>query len=190
VRRVDVALFRAINGMAGHWPPLDMLMIALANGLPLLATALLTWLWFGPAGPQQRRHRRVTVVLAVLAVLLAMGSTDVPGLMFFRPRPFITLRKVTVLVAALPSNSFPSGHLAGSAGLVAALPYRSARWAAVMWALVWGSAYARVYVGVHYPADVVAGLVAGWLAGATVRYNRTVLTAFAERVVGSLQELI
>lgn len=187
---MDLALFRGINGLAGFWPPLDLLMVGIADVLPWFYLGVLAWLWFGPAGPRERQERRVTAVLALVAVLLALGLTQLPGFFYYRLRPYMALRNVTVLVTEKPANSFPSVHLGAASGMAGALPYRSA-WAGWgMWALTWAMAYARVFIGVHYPVDVLTGLVLGWLAGVTVRSNRDVLTAFAERIVGAIRDLV
>jgi len=185
---VDRLLFQWINGLAGHWFVLDWFMVILAEWVLRLTPLLLAGLWFWP-GPG-RPGRRIAVVLTSLAILLALGLTDLPSIVFYRPRPF-EAGAATVLVRNPPAlPSFPSAHVAVAAAFVSAMGRRLGKWSAAAWALVAGSMFARVFIGVHYPADVLGGLVSGWVAGAVVYHNRDVLHAFALRIVDMGEELL
>jgi undecaprenyl-diphosphatase len=121
-------------------------------------------------------------------MLLALGLADLPGIVYFRPRPFQS-HHVTMLVHEPPSPSFPSTHLAMMTALVVGLSQHIGRWQYVAWGVTAGSMLARVYIGVHYPADVVGGLVGGWLVGSLIMQNRDALRTFAKRVVTVAEEL-
>ncbi|HWI50827.1 MAG TPA: phosphatase PAP2 family protein [Symbiobacteriaceae bacterium] len=185
---MDFQLFRWINGLAGHWPWLDLCMVMLAEWVMRSTPLLLAGLWFFP-GPG-RQGRRIAAVLTGLAVLISLGLTDLPSILYHRPRPF-EVSSVTVLVRNPPPlPSFPSAHVAVVAAFAGAMGRRLGRWSAAAWALVGASMFARVFIGVHYPTDVLGGLVTGWVAGAVVYHNRDALHAFALRIVAMGEELL
>lgn len=184
---MDLLVFRWINGFAGRSPILDMAMIWLADWLAYGAPLLLLGLWFLPG--QTRPERRITAVLTVGAMLLALGAADLPSVVYFRPRPFQT-HQVTLLVREPLLPSFPSTHIAAMSAMFVGLSQHVGRWQYGAWALAAGSMVARVYVGVHYPTDVLAGFLDGLLVGLLVMANRDALRTFAARVVGFAEELL
>ncbi|HWI64230.1 MAG TPA: phosphatase PAP2 family protein [Symbiobacteriaceae bacterium] len=184
---MDILLFRWMNGLAGRSPALDMVMVLLADWSSIVSVLVVTLMWFWP-GPS-RSQRRVEAVLIVLAILLALGLCELPAFVYARLRPY-EVERVTLLVRAPFSPSFPSVHLATAGALVAAMGPRFGRWRYVGWALSVGSLFARVFVGIHFPSDVLVGLLTGWLAGAVVWHNRDALREFARRIASVGEELL
>ncbi|HLN61389.1 MAG TPA: phosphatase PAP2 family protein [Symbiobacteriaceae bacterium] len=182
---MDRLLFIWINGMAGQLPWLDSLMVALGRSVAPVVLPLCAALWWWP-GPT-RHERRIGVSLTVLAVLLALGAASVAGFIYYRPRPFKVIDTL-LLVPRVPDASFPSTHTAVLSAVATVVPLPGRPWRAAVWLLVAGVMIGRVYVGVHYPSDVLGGLAFGWATGAAVWGNRDVLRAFAERVVGAVEE--
>lgn len=84
-----------------------------------------------------------------------------------RPRPWLTIEGLRVLVNEPDPNSFPSGHTSAAFAFAAAvyreLPIPWTRAAVVAAAVCMG--WSRIYVAVHYPSDVIAGVVVGTLCG-------------------------
>ena len=124
--------------------------------------------------------------IAIAAVLLCfpktrrLGALALGGLFFSllavnvtikhlvaRPRPWLTIEGLTVLVNEPDPNSFPSGHTSAAFAFAAAvyreLPRPWLRFTAVGAAIC--MAWSRIYVAVHYPSDVIAGAVVGTLCG-------------------------
>lgn len=184
---VDLWVFRWINSAAGSFPALDAVMLILAEGSPAGALVLLGYLWFWPG--HGRGERRRYAVWVVLAALLSLGLSDLPGWLYYRPRPFVA-HEVNLLVQGVPTPSFPASHLAGTAAIGTVVAGRSCALTYLVWLAVLGGMYARVYIGVHYPSDVLAGAFLGWVAGALVHCNQDVLQAFADRIVKGIEELL
>ena len=164
---MDWYLFSLLNGLAGRWPVLDLLLSNTARyGLFVLILPLF-YLWF--AGARDIRvDRRERVLQAVAAVALALAVNQLIGLVYFRPRPF-AFHQVRLLLPPSPDPSFPSDH------------------ATAAWALSWGLRggppwltglmflgsvllmLSRVFVGLHYPLDTLGGAAMGILASTLVK---------------------
>ena len=175
---LDVALFRWLNGLAGHHPALDGVMSAVASYAPLVVVVVLLACW-----GRWRRSWQRAAGLATVAALVALGVGQLLNVVLPRPRPFVVM-PATVLVAHAPDPSFPSDHAILVFAVTVVLATVSRRLAA--WLLVFSILVlvARVYVGVHYPADVLGGAALGAAAGwATVRLSRT---AMIERWIATL----
>jgi membrane-associated phospholipid phosphatase len=164
---IDVQLFRWINqGLTN--PFFDWLMPIL-SGYPLfnavvaiLVVALLV------KGGARGRIFVVTIFLSLMVAdsVLSHSIKDLVG----RPRPFLTLPDVRLLVGKGGSFSMPSSHAANwfAALMVTFVFYRKAVW--LVAPLAFGVSFSRVYNGVHYPSDVFVGAILGAGAGAAVMW--------------------
>ena len=88
--------------------------------------------------------------------------------LFARPRPFLTVEGLQLLIRAASSFSFPSGHTASSFAAAYVLTRvfgKKGAWAYLFAALV---GFSRIYVGIHYPSDILCGALVGTLAAAAV----------------------
>jgi len=88
-----------------------------------------------------------------------------------RPRPFLDIPALEILIKRPKSYSFPSGHttLAFSVAFIIyrILPKRYSIPAFCIAALV---AFSRLYMGVHYPTDILGGICVGYLAGLVTEF--------------------
>ena len=84
-----------------------------------------------------------------------------------RPRPWLAIEGLSVLVNEPDPNSFPSGHTSAAFAFAVAvyreLPIPWTRFAVLGAAICMG--WSRIYVAVHYPSDVIAGAIVGGLCG-------------------------
>lgn len=175
---LDVSLFHLMNGV---WtsPPLDALMPALSRAGNLGAIWLVV---LGAIAVFGKKTGRKIALAGLAALAIGFASSELLKELTVRPRPFLSLDEVRLLVSAPHSYAFPSGHttsaFAAASGVALAakkLLKRVPLWGWAMFPLAAGIAYSRVYVGVHWPTDVAAGvllgLASGW-AGARLTLRR------------------
>lgn len=107
------------------------------------------------------------VVFKQLALAFAIEITVYKSAksLFSRPRPFVSLDDVTMLVLPPDEFSFPSGHTAAAfvVATVAGSCIPGLLIPLTVMAMLIG--LSRVYSGVHYPSDIVAGAMLGSLSG-------------------------
>jgi len=187
---VDTNWYNDVNSFAVHTAWLHGFMKPYAvYGVGLFAILVLFAWWY--ARSQTNPPRAVAAAIwAAAGTVIAVGLNQIIVNAVARPRPYVTLHGVEVLVSRSTDYSFPSDHTvtagAAAAGLWIIAHYggRAARWiATVGTVLALLLAFARVYVGAHYPGDVTAGLligaaisVVGWLA------VKHILTIIVERI--------
>lgn len=189
---MDATWYKDVNNFAVHTAWLHGFMKVYAvYGVGIFAVLVLAAWWL--ARSQADPVRAVAAsIWAAAGTLIAVGINQIIVNAVARPRPYVTLHHVEVLVSRSTDYSFPSDHTITAGAAVAGLwiiahySWRPTRYLAVVGTvLALLLAFARVYVGAHYPGDVAAGLVigtaiavVGWLA------LKAVLTAVVARIGG------
>ena len=146
-------------GVAAYWLGLGGVQMAVLGLLALAA-----WAW------RRRADLAVTALVAVLAVAVAGGLTQVIKHLVGRPRPRMNLSWNELVGPVWDSDlhSLPSGHAATSFALAMYLGLRFPRWILPLLVLAALISVGRVLSLSHYPSDVVIGawlgLAVGWLA--------------------------
>lgn len=129
------------------------------GGLIFIAAAVIMLL-FG-----YTRRGGISAGISMVIGLLLTNLTIKP--LVSRPRPWVVMEGLEVLVKSHDMNSFPSGHttaaFAFAAAVCSVLPQKWAKAAALIAAALMG--FSRLYVGVHFPTDVLAGAVMGTACG-------------------------
>lgn len=165
---LDVSLFHLMNG---SWtiPALDRLMPALS----WIGNLGAVWvLLLGSMAAFGKKTGRKIALAGLAALAIGFASSELLKELTMRPRPFLALPDVRLLIPEPSSYAFPSGHttsaFAAASGAVLAarrLLGRVPLWGWGMLALAAAIAYSRIYVGVHWPTDVAAGIALGAASG-------------------------
>jgi undecaprenyl-diphosphatase len=139
----------------------DIIASQLIDLIPFVLVAL--WIWGEP-------NRRAGLASTAIAAVLALGTNQLVGLLWYEPRPFMIGLGRTLMTHA-PENSFPSDHttfiLTVGFGLIATCAAPTwGKLVSILGALV---AWARIYLGLHFPVDMLAStLIACLFSGIAV----------------------
>ena len=153
-------------------PVLDKIMIFITSlgdkgMIWILATVLLLI-------PKKTRKAGMVSAVALLGSLL-FNNMLIKNIVQ-RPRPYVTLEDLRIIIPRPSEYSFPSGHssssFAAAVSFYRLLPKKLGIPAIVLAGLI---AFSRLYVGVHYPTDVLAGALMG-----------IVLSYFAQNLVETI----
>lgn len=155
INQLDLWILSALK--AFHSSFLDCFMVFISSlgnyGLIWFITAV--FLLFSP------RYRRYgALIIAVLTVGYLVGDVFLKNLVA-RPRPFLLMPEIELLIKPPSSFSFPSGHTLSSFGAATALLLANRRLGIPALALAFLIAFSRLYLFVHYPSDVLAGIILG-----------------------------
>jgi undecaprenyl-diphosphatase len=150
---MNLALFNAINGLAGGNPVLDDVAIFIANYLIFIFTIYLVYLWFFRSGYRDK------LLFAVYNALIGLAVNFIITLFYFHPRPFM-MHIGKLLITHSPETSFPSDHttlmFAVSLTFLYSIELRITGVVLFLLSLIGG--FARVYAGIHFPFDIVGSL--------------------------------
>lgn len=156
LNNLDAFLFTLINsGLANRL--FDAVMPIITDKSYFLLIPIGIWMLI-----KNPRKAFLALLLAFGALIAADGITHVVKDVSGRPRPFLVLEHVRLLVGRGTSSSMPSGHAADAFAVVTAISMFFG--GAIRGILLAGAglvAFSRVYVGVHYPSDALAGSLIG-----------------------------
>jgi undecaprenyl-diphosphatase len=153
---MDYELFQYINGLAGHNYLWDHIFEAFTSyGFYLCVLVLVIM--------ALRQSTRIAAICGFVAPCLAMGINFLIGLVYNRPRPFVTYH-VHLLLPHDPDASFPSDHTAVAVAIAVSLWFYNRKVGLPMFILAFLIGFSRIYVGHHYPTDVLGGMVVGALS--------------------------
>ena len=78
-----------------------------------------------------------------------------------RPRPFLSLPEIPLLISPPHSFSFPSGHTGSSFAAAFSIRMMDRRWGTAALILAGLIAFSRFYLTVHFFTDILAGVLLG-----------------------------
>lgn len=162
LNNIDTALFVVINR--------DLSNVLFDHVMPLFSLAGNSGaVWILLAVLLGLKNRRFGLRGFAVIVLALVGSfllaDEFLKHIFERPRPFLAIDQVNLLIAAPQDYSFPSGHASTAFAAAMAIALLDRRLAPAVVLLAVLETYSRVYLGVHYPFDVIVGAVVGMLTG-------------------------
>ncbi|MBX5160628.1 MULTISPECIES: phosphatase PAP2 family protein [unclassified Rhizobium] len=162
---LDVAVTRAINGLAGHSAAIDYLMVWISGiGVPVMVMAVALQWWRG----SDRPHIRHVIVAAGFSFLLGLGLNQLILLFIHRARPYDS-GVTNLLIERSADFSFPSDHATATFAIAAAFLLHGARRSGFAFlAAACFVTFSRIYIGTHYASDVFGGALTGVIAALMV----------------------
>ncbi len=109
--------------------------------------------------PRKTRKMGLQVLLSMLCTYI-LGNLILKNA-FARPRPYMVDESVTLLVPALKSFSFPSGHTMNGFTAATAMFFNNKKLGIPALILAATIAFSRMYLFMHYPTDILGGILVG-----------------------------
>jgi undecaprenyl-diphosphatase len=160
---MDYFLCQKINSLAGQWLWLDVVGIFCAEFLIWFLPILLVLFYF-LANQQQRLNYRRHFIQAIVIIIITWLISQLIGLAYFRPRPFVTHPSIYQLVIAYSKKSFPSDHAALAFALAFVIMLTNKRLGILFLIFAILIGLSRIFGGVHYPSDILGGLLVALLS--------------------------
>lgn len=143
--------------------------------ITLLGNVGMIWIAISIILILNRKYRHIGAMCIVALILATILGEGILKNIIQRPRPFLQMPDISLLITKPTSYSFPSGHTASSfavAGIIFSTVKKFGIHAIVLASLI---AFSRMYLFVHYPSDVLGGILLGLLS------SKIVLTVYKSR---------
>ena len=180
---LDRALFRWMNGIAGHFSWLDNIVSGIASDYFIIVAMclVLVAMWFGTREKQKRLDNQIIVIAAMISLGLSAAMVSLINIVFVtyrvlegtaianlfnRPRPFDAEIGVNLLFYRPTDPSFPSNLAAVVFGLAFAVWIKNRKAGGILVGMGVLAGLARVCAGIHYPGDMIGGAFIGLLGTA------------------------
>jgi undecaprenyl-diphosphatase len=160
---VDSNLVVWLNGLAGHLPWLDAVLLIIASDylLPLSFSLLMFGLWFVGSDRAERERIQFLVLVGISAIGLSNAAVWQLNLAWPRLRPYETLAQIELLFYPSTDPSFPANPVAVGFAAGAAAWMVNRRLGAIVCGIAFVYGLTRMYAGVFYLTDVLAGAAVG-----------------------------
>lgn len=161
----DTALLGFINSYF-HNSLLDSVMpmiTALGNGG-------IVWVLLSAVLLLNRKYRFVGLLTVSAILLSSLLGEGILKHLIQRPRPFMDIPAINLLIAKPLTYSFPSGHTASSFAAAGILGKKFRQYRIPIYILAALIAFSRMYLYVHYPTDILGGILLGFICSKIVLY--------------------
>jgi undecaprenyl-diphosphatase len=149
-----------------HGYIMDKLMILITS----LGNMAIIWIAIAILLIANKKYRRIGYMTLMAVILGAVLGECILKHIFQRPRPFIAIHTLNVLISKPTSSSFPSGHTTAAFAAAGILSVYFKKYKVVFWILAVLIAFSRIYLYMHYPTDVLGGIVLGLLCSRLTFY--------------------
>ncbi|WP_332633731.1 undecaprenyl-diphosphatase [Halalkalibacter flavus] len=148
---MDYKIFKAINRLAGHFPPLDALMIFISNKIRYVYMGVLVFTWF--------KNKKMTVNV-LISVLVGILINTIIKAFCFKPRPYMKHR-VGILLPSKNDSTVLSKHTLLVFAVSTSILFRDRFLGTIMTAFSIITGFSRIWLGLHYPSDVIKSAFTG-----------------------------
>ncbi len=115
-----------------------------------------------------KKSRSIGIAASLALIVMFIINNVTLKALIDRPRPYLILEDLKLIVKPALDSSFPSGHTSCSFAFATAafLTGPKKLWipSVVLAVLI---SFSRIYVGIHWPGDVAGGLILGIVYGIT-----------------------
>lgn len=190
--RLDHAVFRAINSLAGKSAVLDWIARVGADDhiIPIVLTLLVILLVLIAKNRREREDAFTCLICALLAVAVSMAILFILNGAFFRPRPFTTYPSVHLLFYHNTDSAFPSNAATLAFVLAFSAFFYNRKIGAAMLGLATFLGFSRIMVGIHYPLDIVGGALLGLGSALLVRAAEPLYRPLARAINSACDRLL
>jgi len=172
-------------GFLSSWLILRVLFPSVDNTLTLdlynsapNGSALLAIFWIGTLGDviwiplvfwlyvfRKDKHEWTSAVILAVAMMFALGMTDLLKALFNLPRPFSLISGIVPRYGAPSDPGFPSGHATHAFTVATVIWTRYPVWRLPFVVLAILTGLSRILLGVHFLSDVLGGVFLGVFCG-------------------------
>jgi undecaprenyl-diphosphatase len=146
---LDEKLFHTINGLSGHLPLLDKIMIFVSNKGRYLYFFVIIYLLM---------KDRELAKKVLLSMTIGYLIDKVIRLFVYKPRPFMK-RKVGILIPSKLNSSFPSKHALLVFCISTSIYLRNKVLGTITTVLSILTSLSRIWLGHHYPTDILGSAI-------------------------------
>ena len=165
IRKFDFSILKFINSYFRN-NFFDAVMPAISS----LGDKGLIWILISLLLIISKKYRKVGVLCLGALALGTLMSEGIIKHIVRRPRPFLELPDIDLLIKKPSSFSFPSGHTTSSFAAANIISVKIKKYSIPAMLLASLIAFSRLYLFVHYPFDVLAGIILGILTSKLVLY--------------------
>jgi len=158
---IDLYIFNLINGLAGRWAWLDYFEMFSAKYLEYFLWFFLILLLV----INTKKYWKMALEALITAVFTRFFLAEIIRLIWFKPRPFVTLNFIPLIDKSPTEASFPSGHASFYFALSTIVYCYNKKIGTFFYIISFLIVVARVFVGIHWPLDILFGTILGVLTG-------------------------
>lgn len=162
IQHLDEAIIRFIYNNL-HFKFLNELMIFITT----LGNSGIVWIIICAILISKKKYRVFGLAGLFALILNAILGEGIIKHLVKRPRPFLTMEDISLLIKAPNGYSFPSGHTSSGIAVMSVLTYYKDKLCKLEtlikcgWVLAILIMISRVYLTVHYLSDILGGVLLG-----------------------------
>jgi len=161
---MDYLLLKNLNMMTGQNLRLDAVVIFFAQFAICFLPLIVVLIYFLSNRSQKNKYQHA-LILFLFGLILAEAMYFIIGLIYHRPRPFLSHPAIYPLIdMASSSQSFPSNHTILAFLFSLAILGANQILGIIFLCLSVLVGLSRIMAGLHYPSDVLAGIIVAILS--------------------------